>query len=178
VVLVISGPIDRLTFAEADRAVVDGLRQLAPEAERLGIGLALEALHPMDMTQWTTVPTVDKALDLIDQVDSVWVGLMLDLYNAWWDPGLKRAIERAGSRILGVQLADWRNPTRSFTDRAVPGDGVAPLAQYIEWVERTGYRGWYDVEIFSDALWALNDYRPVIEKCREWWGRVFKEAGA
>ena len=173
VVLVISGPIGNLTMAEADVRVIEGLRQLAPEAKRRGLRLALEALHPMDMTQWTVIPTVHKALDIIDAVSSEHVGLMLDLYNSWWDPTLNEAIARAGERILAVQIADWRNPTRSFTDRTIPGDGVAPLSTFIRWIEDSGYKGFYDLEIFSDEIWSMKDqYQHVIDQTKQWWERL------
>ncbi len=175
IVLVISGPIGDLTMKEADQRVVDGLQELAVEAHKRHIKLALEALHPMDMTQWSIIPTVDKALDLIDKIHHDSVGLMLDFYNTWWDPKLPEAIERSRGRILCVQLADWRNPTRSFTDRTVPGRGVAPLADLIAQVESTGYSGWYDLEIFSDELWALDDYRPLLQEMIRWWSNVGEE---
>ena len=175
-ILVISGPIDHLTMKEADERVVVGLRELAVEASTRNISLALEALHPMDMTQWTVIPTLDKALDLVDRVDHDNVGIMLDLYNTWWDPRLSQSIQRARGRILCVQLADWRNPTRSFTDRTVPGRGIAPLADLISQIESVGYSGWYDLEIFSDELWALENYGSVLNEMIQWWSTIGEES--
>lgn len=171
--LVISGPIASHSLDEASELVVEGLGRLAELAGQRGVALALEALHPMDMTQWTIIPTVDKALDIIDEVASPNLGLMLDLYNSWWDPGLYAAIERGGSRILCVQLADWRNPTRSFTDRTVPGDGVAELSKLVSFIESVAYQGYYDLEIFSDEIWnnpAI--YEPTLRRSIEWWRNI------
>ncbi len=172
-VLVISGALGDTNLARAHSMVVEGLGRLAELADHYGIHLALEALHPMDMTAWTIIPTVDMALDIIDEVSHPSVGLMLDLYNSWWDPRLEGAIQRAGERILAVQMADWRNPTRSFTDRAVPGTGVADLSRLIRAVEATGYRGFYDLEIFSDEIWENRDgYSSVLSEVMQWWQGV------
>lgn len=168
--LVISGPLRSTDIDTAEGQLKEGLQRLADVASERGIALALEALHPMDMTQWTVIPTVDKALDIVDELDHPSIRLMLDLYNSWWDPRLPQAIRRAGARTASVQLADWRNPTRSFTDRTVPGRGVAPLAQLIAVVEEAGYSGFYDLEIFSDEIWENPEqYETIISEALHWW---------
>lgn len=172
-VLVISGPLQSENVGAAEGLLKEGLHRLADRAARLGITLAVEALHPMDMTQWTIVPTVDKALDILDDLEHPSIQLMLDLYNSWWDPGLPAAIRRAGPRVAAVQLADWRNPTRSFTDRTVPGRGVAPLRPLISAVEHTGYQGLYDLEIFSDEIWSSPEaYERTVSDAIHWWMEV------
>lgn len=169
-VLIISGPLVSDDRASAATMLYAGLARLADAAAERGVTLALEALHPMDMTQWTIVPTVDKALDVLDELGHPSIRLMLDLYNSWWDPTLPEAIRRAGNRIASVQLADWRNPTRSFTDRTVPGRGVAPLRELVTIVEGTGYQGMYDLEIFSDEIWeSPEQYEPVVVEAIKWW---------
>lgn len=171
--LIISGRMTDDGPSRARGLVLDGLGRLAELAAQYGVSLALEALHPMDMTNWTIIPTVSMALDMMDELHHPSVGLMLDLYNSWWDPELERSIQRAGSRIQSVQIADWRNPTRSFTDRAIPGTGVAHLAQAIRWIEATGYQGHYDLEIFSDELWGhVDGYSAMIAESLQWWRGV------
>ncbi|MCY0897520.1 MAG: sugar phosphate isomerase/epimerase [Firmicutes bacterium] len=172
VLLVISGPV-RETLEQSHGLLMEGLGRLAEEATKYQITLALEALHPMDMTQWTIIPTVNNALDVLDGLNHPALGLMLDLYNSWWDPALPQAIQRAGPRIRSVQFADWRAPTRSFTDRALPGTGVANLSQLIHGIEATGYGGAYDLEIFSDELWSNPDgYPALLTHTIQWWRGV------
>ncbi len=171
--LVISGPLRSRDMNRARGMVAEGLGRLAESAADCGVTLALEALHPMDMTAWSIIPTVGVALDILDEVRHSSMGLMLDLYNSWWDPGLEASIQRAGPRIVSVQLADWRNPTRSFTDRAIPGTGVADLGGLVRAVEAAGYQGFYDVEIFSDEIWKRpDDYPDMLEQCLLWWQGV------
>jgi sugar phosphate isomerase/epimerase len=169
--LTISGPTPGGSLAGHYETLVSALAALSHTAAAYGVPLALEAIHPMDLSHWTIVPTLDFALDLVERVGSEWLGVMLDLYNVWWDPRLPDAIRRAGGRLLGVQVADWRRPTRSPTDRTLPGRGVAPLAEYIGLIEAAGYRGSYELEIFSDELWQM----PVDDLLSEtvaWFARL------
>jgi sugar phosphate isomerase/epimerase len=59
-------------------------------------------------------------------------------------------IERHAHRFVGVHIADWREPTRGWADRVLPGDGVADLPALLGMLERAGWDGFYDLEIFSD----------------------------
>ena len=87
-------------------------------------------------------------------------------------PSLLDDIERHVSRFAGVHVADHRDPTRGWADRALPGDGDAPVADALAALEDAGWDGFYDLEIFSDdgtfgaaypdSYWAL----PVDEAAR------------
>jgi sugar phosphate isomerase/epimerase len=48
----------------------------------------------------------------------------------------------------------------------VPGEGVIPWGPILRAVEATGYRGYYDVEIFSDDVWR-EDFVDVLRRCKE-----------
>jgi sugar phosphate isomerase/epimerase len=153
--------------------IMPSLRTVARAAQDAGVNLGLEALHPMDVTTWSMVRTIHQALDIIEEIDLPHFGLMLDLYNTWWDPQIVSGIERAGAggHIKGVHFADWRNPTRSFTDRTLPGRGIIPLQRLLAEVEATGWTGPYDIEIFSDELWAA-DYDQLLAESVAWFERL------
>ncbi|MHB1344298.1 MAG: sugar phosphate isomerase/epimerase family protein [Thermoleophilia bacterium] len=167
--VVVTGPVNCFGVDGAMEMILPSLRTVAKAAEETGVHLGLEALHPMDITTWSMVRTINQALDIIDEVDTPHFGLMLDLYNTWWDPQIVAGIRRAGAggHIKGVHIADWRNPTRSFTDRTIPGRGIIPLNALIAEVEATGWTGFYDVEIFSDELWA-SDYDALLDETTGW----------
>jgi sugar phosphate isomerase/epimerase len=65
-----------------------------------------------------------------------------------------------------VHVNDWREPTRGWADRVLPGDGAADLPAILGVLESVGWDGFYDLEIFSDngafgnaypdSLWDLN----------------------
>lgn len=162
VLLVIAGPRLGVSVAEGDRLVEEALSTLAPDARDAGVSLALEPLHPVDATRYSTVVTVDQALDIVEGIDGA--GVMFDTWNAWWDPRVGDAIERAGESIAAVQVADWRHPSEDPRDRAPPGEGVAPIGDLLERVEAVGYDGWYEVELFTES-YASEEYPDLVDAC-------------
>jgi sugar phosphate isomerase/epimerase len=59
-------------------------------------------------------------------------------------------IERYTKVFVGVHVADWGEGTRGWCDRILPGDGVSDLPQILGALDRAGWDGYYDLEIFSD----------------------------
>lgn len=171
--VVVSGPVSCFSVDGAMDIIMSSLRKVAKAADDKGAVLGLEAIHPMDMTQWTMVRTINQALDIIEDIGAPHMGLMLDLYNTWWDPQILPGIGRAaeGGHIKGVHISDWRNPTRSFTDRTIPGRGVIPLPRLIAELEEVGWKGSYDLEIFSDELWEA-DYDELLDETVRWFERI------
>ena len=113
--------------------------------------------------------TLAQALDLCDRLDPQRTGLLgvaLDAYHVWWDPDLSAQIARAGQdRLLAYHVCDWLVPTRDLlNDRGMMGDGVIALRQLRGEVEAAGYRGFVEVEIFSEEWWA-KPMTDVLETC-------------
>jgi sugar phosphate isomerase/epimerase len=98
------------------------------------------------------VHTIEDALVLIGDAD---VGILFDMWHL-------QDVSHA-DRILGVHVADRREPTRSDFDRLFPGNGSRAAVSALE---AAGYEGWYDVEVmsadgtfghdFEDSLWDLS----------------------
>lgn len=162
VLLVIGGPRLGVTAPEGDELVRAALEQLAPAARAAGVTLALEPLHPVDATRFSTVVTLEQARRLVEGLDGV--GLMVDTWNVWWDPEAPDAIRRAGDDVAAVHLADWRHPSEDPRDRAPPGEGVAPIGDLVEAARAAGYAGWYEVELFTES-YAPEEYPELVETC-------------
>ncbi|MFW5745739.1 MAG: sugar phosphate isomerase/epimerase family protein, partial [Spirochaetota bacterium] len=109
-----------------------------------------------------------------------WVGVAVDVYHLWFDPLLEDGIARAAAagpvagraaatganagRIFAFHVCDWRTPTRDLlTDRGLMGEGCIDIPKIRGWVERAGFRGFNEVEIFSTEYWAL-DQRAYLKK--------------
>ena len=151
-VLFLTGPRGRLDDHEGRAVVVEGLRTIAAEAERVGVPIAVEPIQREYAAElWSIVSTVRDTVALLDEAECADVGVMFDTWHLWNDEGLFEDIDRYAARFPGVHVADWRQPTRNTDDRALPGEGVADLPRIIGALETAGYAGWYDVEIFSDV---------------------------
>jgi sugar phosphate isomerase/epimerase len=141
----------------ARRMVADALAELAPDAAAAGVRLALEPLHPMYAADRAVISTLGQALDLAEPFDPRVVGVVVDTFHVWWDPDLYGQIARAGreNRIASYQVCDWRTPLEAdvLLSRHYPGDGVIDLAGITAEVERAGYAGDVEVEIFHQGIW-------------------------
>jgi sugar phosphate isomerase/epimerase len=136
---------------EARRIVVDGLATIAGEAERLGLRIGLEPYQRVGGEEWTTVSSIPEAVELIrDAGDPPALGIQFDSWHLWNTPTLFDDIEREIDRFVGVHVADYREPTRGWADRALSGHGVGDLPRILRALDAAGWDGLYDIEIFSD----------------------------
>lgn len=150
--------------------VHDGIAASLEYARQVGMPLAIEPLHPMQAADRACINTLAQALDLCDALDpgrSGALGVALDVYHVWWDPQLRQQIARAGAeRLLAYHVCDWLTPTRDLlSDRGMMGDGVIELRKIRGWVEEAGFRGFSEVEIFSQQHWWQRDGDEVLATC-------------
>ncbi len=158
-VLCFTGPGDRQT-------AVEGVREVAREAERLGLRLALEPFQREGIESWSILNTLGDAAEFVEEVGSDAVGVQFDVWHLWNTPDLLEEIARYSHLIAGVHVCDWREPTRGWADRVLPGDGAADLPAILGALDEAGWDGFYDLEIFSDngafgsaypdSLWDLD----------------------
>jgi sugar phosphate isomerase/epimerase len=155
-VLVAGGlPGNSRDLAGARQRVRDAIGELADHAAATGVSLAIEALHPMYVTDRAVVSTLGQALDIALQFRSAQVGVVVDTFHVFWDPDLLHQIARAGGYIASYQVCDWATPLPAdvLLGRHQPGDGVIDFAPITAAVLAAGYRGAIEVEIFNQAVW-------------------------
>lgn len=158
VVVIVSGPADGQTLEDARATVLDGLLEVLPDAEKAGVTLGIEPLHPMYAAERSVVVTLKQANDLADQLSSAAAGVVVDAFHVWWDPELMQQIERARGRIVGFHVSDWPVPLPGILmGRAMMGDGVIALRRLRHAVDATGYNGPIEVEIFNEEIWKTAD---------------------
>lgn len=157
-------------LAGARERVRDAIGELVPHARGAGVTLAIEPLHPLYATDRCVVSTLSQALDLAEPFASNEVGVTVDTFHVFWDPGAISAIERAGreGRIATYQVCDWKTPLAAdvLLSRHYPGDGVIDFAALTRAVEATGYDRDIEVEIFQADIWARDPKVVLAETAR------------
>jgi sugar phosphate isomerase/epimerase len=156
-VLVVGGlPPGSRDLPAARERVADGVAELVPYAAARGVRLALEPMHPIYCADRGVLSTLDQALDLAERFAPDEVGVVVDSFHVWWDPGVPAAVARAGARIAAYQVCDWILPLPSDTllARGMPGDGHIDFAALGAAVDGAGYSGDIEVEIFNADVWA------------------------
>lgn len=156
VLVLVCGGVPGRDLAGARRMVEDGIAAVLPYAQERGVRLGIEPLHPMFAADRSVIVTLGQANAMAVRLDSAWVGVVVDVYHVWWDPEVETAIREANDRILGFHVNDWIVPLPDvLAGRGMMGDGVIELRRLRREVDRVGYDGPIEVEIFNEALWAM-----------------------
>ncbi|MDB4889577.1 MAG: Xylose isomerase protein barrel, partial [Gemmatimonadetes bacterium] len=156
VLVLVCGPSSDRDISAARAQVADGIAAIAPHAAASGVRLGIEPLHPAFAGDRSCITTLREARLLSEQFDSVTVGVVVDVYHVWWDPERDAEIALLGDRIAGYHVNDWLVPARDvLLGRGMMGDGVIELRSIRGAVERAGYRGPIEVEIFNEKIWAM-----------------------
>ncbi len=156
-IVLVCGADPNQSLADSRKQIRDGIAEVLPEAQRAGIKLAIEPLHPMYADTRSAINTLSQANNMAVELNSPYVGVAVDVYHLWWDPTLEQEIKRCGqnNHLFAFHLCDWNVPTTDFlNDRGLMGEGCIPVNKIRGWVEDTGFDGFYEVEIFSHKFWS------------------------
>ena len=133
-----------------------GIETVLTYAETHNVKLAIEPLHPMYADTRSAINTLKQANDMVEAIGSDMVGVAVDVYHLWWDQELEEQIHRCGEMggLFAFHICDWRSPTEDLlNDRGLMGEGCINVPQIREWVEKAGFDGFNEVEIFSNRYW-------------------------
>lgn len=167
VLVLVCGPAPTRDLESARAMVVDGIAALLPDAEKLGVKLGVEPLHPIYAGDRSVIVTLGQANTIAEQFPKSLVGVVVDVYHVWWDPCIRDEIRRAGDRILGFHVSDWLVPSPDpLMGRGLMGDGVIDLKGLRAAVESAGYQGPIEVEIFNQKVWdmPLEEMIPLVRQ--------------
>ncbi len=158
-IVLVCGAHRNVHIDEARQQVEEGIASIVPYAEKEGVRLAIEPLHPMYAGDRSVINTLSEALDLCDVLRSTYLGVAVDVYHVWWDPALMGQIARAGasSRLFAFHVCDWKTPLDDMLeDRGLMGEGCIDIPRIRAAIDRAGFKGMIEVEIFSRRYWALD----------------------
>jgi sugar phosphate isomerase/epimerase len=156
VLVLVCGGIVNHDLDRSREMVVRGIDRLLPYAEKIGVKLGIEPLHPMFAADRSVIVSMSQANAIVELFKSSYLGIVIDVYHVWWDPVVYSEIARAAGHILGFHVNDWIVPVPNLLNgRGLMGDGVIAVKRLREAVTEAGYGGPIEVEIFNEELWRL-----------------------
>ncbi len=158
-VVLVVGAVPGMSLDDARKQITEGIAQVLPHAAANKVKLSIEPLHPMYAADRSAINRMKEARLVCEQLGSPWLGIACDVYHVWWDPDLKSEIALAGQQktLFGFHVCDWKTTLEDMlNDRGLMGEGVIDLKGIRADVERAGFDGMIEVEIFSNRHWARN----------------------
>ena len=165
-IVLVCGADPEQPLATSRQQIRDGIEAVLPYAEEHRIRLAIEPLHPMYADTRSAINTLGQANDMAEAIDSPWVGVAVDVYHLWWDENLQTEIMRCGRKghLFAYHICDWNVPTVDMlNDRGLMGEGCINVPEISRWVAEAGFKGFHEVEIFSQRFWQM-DQDAFLEK--------------
>jgi sugar phosphate isomerase/epimerase len=153
----------RMTTDEAFARLVDCIGPANAYARDKGVRLAFEQ-NSIATRGHGFIHTLADLADLAREAD---VGICLELQNCWYERNLERLFNDNISRIVFVQVSDFKVGEEIKYNRRVPGDGDMPLEWMLGALLNAGYRGYFDVEILGPAVEA-EGYPLAIRRSLNW----------
>ena len=148
--VVITGGISGfgLTLEGARAHVAQSLAELDKRAGDAGIRLALEPIHPVDLTIKGCVNSVAQALAMLKSLPNT--DMAVDLFHSYWDDDIWRLRDIAGERAAVVQVCNWSEPDPDAKPvRDVPSAGPMDVKRWLREVVAGGYTGPIEFEMFD-----------------------------
>jgi sugar phosphate isomerase/epimerase len=147
-IMLTTGPRGDRSIAAADRACAAWLSDMAPIAADAGVSLLLEPVHPL-LRDVSYVHSLRHAVELT--AGQAGTALVADTGHLWWDRRVNEDLTELASAIGSVQIDDIDGDAlvEMSYRRTQLGDGVIPLAEIIEALETSGYRGFYENEVIA-----------------------------
>jgi sugar phosphate isomerase/epimerase len=155
-IVLVCGAVPGQALEESRKQIKEGILEVLPYAEKAGVKLAIEPLHPMYADSRSAINTLGQANDMAEEINSPWVGVAVMSITSGgtrnWKPKLPAAA--ATATCFAFHICDWKTPTTDLlNDRGLMGEGCINIRQIRSWVENAGFNGFYEVEIFSNKYW-------------------------
>jgi sugar phosphate isomerase/epimerase len=158
-IVMVVGAVPGMSLEDARSQVAEGIAAVLDDAKAANVKLAIEPLHPIYAADKSCINRMAEARQICEKLQHPMLGIAVDCYHVWWDPDLRQEIALAGAQgtLFAFHICDWRVDTRHvLTDRGLMGDGCINLRAIRGWVEEAGFRGFNEVEVFSEQYWAMD----------------------
>jgi sugar phosphate isomerase/epimerase len=154
------------THNHARRLVKTALVEVSRLAEDLGVSLGLEPMHAGCAADWTFLTSLDEARQLLADVGSRAVKLVVDTYHLCQEALPDLDCPELISQLALVQLGDGRlPPANGEQNRCRLGEGAIPLGEVVQRLIRGGYRGYWEIELLGEDV-ETTDYVELLRQSR------------
>lgn len=137
-----------LTLEAARASVAKQLGALDKMAGEGGIRLALEPIHPVDLTIKGCVNSLAQSAEIVRSLP--WTDVMIDTFHSAWDPDIWRLPEVLGEKLAVVQVCNWYESSPEEKPlRDVPSTGEMDMAGWLSALIAGGYTGPIEFEMFD-----------------------------
>ncbi|MCU1484894.1 MAG: Xylose isomerase domain protein barrel [Actinomycetia bacterium] len=150
-----AGAAGRLSWDEAAAALGRAIEPLAVD----GVRLAVEHSLPVR----PEIGFVHSLKDCIELADRLGVGATMEVNYCFAERDLPATLAAGAGSLATVQVSDLVPPSTVLPDRAVPGDGVIPLADVLALVLGAGYAGPVELEMLGPRIEA-EGYGPALRR--------------
>jgi L-ribulose-5-phosphate 3-epimerase len=141
-VLLVPGVVnDKVTYEECFQRCVAEIKKAAPVAKDLGVKIAIENVW----NNFVTKP--QQAVDLLDAINSEWVGWHFDIGNVGryspaeeWIPVIGKRILKLHIKEYSTKLRDEKGPGAGFSVKFLEGTNNWPAIMAA--LDKIGFSGW------------------------------------
>ena len=168
-VVIVPGAHADVASADGREMVAEALAAVVEDARGAGVRLGLEPLHPVFERTRSCVVSLAQAREIVGRVGHPALGIVVDVYHVWEDPGLETNIREIGreGQLLAFHVSDWKPEAADpRNDRGLMGEGCIDIRRIRSWMDAAGFDGMIEVEIFSDRYWA-EDQREYVGKIKD-----------
>jgi sugar phosphate isomerase/epimerase len=152
---IVSGGRAGHIHSHARRLLLDGLAATVEIAAEHGVTLALQPMAVEYSRDWTFLDSLEEALQIVRMFDHPFLGLAVGTCHIWQQEGILERLEAAAPCIATVQVSDW-TPERGDDRRRLPGEGSIPLQPMVKALQRGGYQGDFEIDVWSVDLWKTD----------------------
>ena len=144
------------------KTLCEALREINAAAMVHDVKLAIEPFHPGCGAEWSFVSDIRSTLDIISDVGSDNIGLVLDTYHLGFDDDVHRWLPEIISHLQLVQLGDAKHSPLGEMNRCLLGEGNVPIPAILETLAAGGYDRWIEIELIGADVEKL-EYDAVLD---------------
>jgi sugar phosphate isomerase/epimerase len=163
--VIVAGNRGGHTTNHACRLLRDALLELGDAAAEVDVQLVVQPLNRGLAGRWSFLHNTETCLKVLQTCDHAHVGMALDLYHLGREANLVSRIPELAPWVKLVLVSDSPNTPRDDHDRQLPGAGVLPLAVLVQALDLSGYSGWYEMQLLSNAVWSAR-YDSLLQDCQ------------